>query len=135
MTVAALPLLRASKGVVINAGTGAATTPLEGWTAYCTSKAALHMLTRMMAVELAADGVRAFFLGIPPTDTSMQGSIRASGLNPISRLPQSDLLDCSVPASCMAWLCSDAANSLREVLLDVRQEPFVSMRAADADGA
>ncbi|MCA8930436.1 MAG: SDR family NAD(P)-dependent oxidoreductase, partial [Alphaproteobacteria bacterium] len=67
VTVAALPLLRASKGVIVNAGTGAATTPMEGWTAYCTSKAGVHMLTRMFAMELAGDGVQSFFIGIPPT--------------------------------------------------------------------
>ena len=39
MAIAALPLLRASKGVIVNAGTGAATTPMEGWTVYCATKA------------------------------------------------------------------------------------------------
>ena len=78
MTTAALPLLRAAKGRIINAGTGAATTPMEGWAAYCASKAGMQMLTRMMALELSADGIRTFFLGIPPTDTVMQDKIRAS---------------------------------------------------------
>jgi NAD(P)-dependent dehydrogenase (short-subunit alcohol dehydrogenase family) len=127
MTVAALPLLRAGRGVIVNAGTGAATTPMEGWTAYCSSKAALHMLTRMMALELAAEGVRAHFLGIPPTDTAMQGAIRASGLNPISRIPQQQLVAPAVAASCLAWLCSAEAAGLSEVLLDVRQAPFPAM--------
>ena len=46
MTVACLPLLRGSKGVIVNAGTGAATTPMKGWTGYCTSKAAARMMTK-----------------------------------------------------------------------------------------
>jgi NAD(P)-dependent dehydrogenase (short-subunit alcohol dehydrogenase family) len=79
MVVAALPLLRASRGTIVNAGPGAATTPMEGWTAYCTSKAGVHMLTRLLALELGPDGIQSFFIGIPPTDTAMQAEIRAAG--------------------------------------------------------
>lgn len=127
MTMACLPLLKASKGVIVNAGTGAATTPMEGWTAYCVSKAGARMLTQMMAMELAPHGIRTFFIGIPPTDTAMQSEIRQAGLNPISQIPQEKLVPTAVPASVMAWLCSDAARSLDEVLLDVRQDRFTAM--------
>jgi NAD(P)-dependent dehydrogenase (short-subunit alcohol dehydrogenase family) len=125
MTIAALPLLRRSRGRIINAGTGAATTPLEGWAAYCSSKAGMQMLTRMMALELAGDGIKAFFVGIPPTDTTMQDKIRTSGLNRVSRIPKGDLVPIAVPASCMAWLCGPDIGGLDEVLLDVREEPFI----------
>lgn len=124
LTLAALPLLRASRGKIVNAGTGAATTPMEGWTAYCSSKAGLQMLTRMMALELSGDGVKAFFLGIPPTDTAMQDKIRASNLNPVSKIPKEKLVPAVVPASCMAWLCGPGSDGLEEVLLDVRQDLF-----------
>lgn len=124
MTTAALPLLRATKGRIINAGTGAATTPMEGWAAYCASKAGMQMLTRMMALELSPGGIKTFFLGIPPTNTVMQDKIRASGLNPISKIPREKLVPIAVPASCMAWLCSAAADAVEEVLLDVRQDLF-----------
>ncbi len=127
MTAACLPLLRASKGVVVNAGTGAATTPMEGWTGYCTSKAAARMLTQMMALELGPEGIQSFFIGIPPTDTKMQAEIRLAGLNPISKIPQSSLVHPDVPASVIAWLCSDAARAVDEVLLDVRQDRFTAM--------
>lgn len=127
MTCAALPLLEQSKGVVVNAGTGAATTPMEGWTAYCTSKAAARMLTAMCALELAGRGVQFFFLGIPPTDTDMQGEIREAGLNPISRIPQADLVAPEVTASVMAWLCGPEARALDEVMVDVRDERFQGM--------
>ena len=129
MTTAALPLLRAARGTVLNAGTGAATTPMEGWTAYCTSKAAVHMLTRMFDLELGPLGIRAFFLGIPPTDTAMQAEIRAAGLNPISRIPQGQLVHPDVSASVMAWLCAAGAHAVDEVLLDVRQDRFTAMMA------
>ena len=127
MTLACLPLLRASKGVIVNAGTGAATTPMEGWTGYCTSKAAARMLTQMMALELGPDGIQSFFIGIPPTDTMMQGEIRQAGLNPVSKIAQTDLVHPAVPASVMAWLCSAAARAVEEVLLDVRHDRFTAM--------
>ena len=127
MTVACLPLLRASKGTIVNAGTGAATTAMEGWTGYCTSKAAARMLTQMMALELTPEGIQSYFIGIPPTDTGMQAEIRLAGLNPISKIPQSSLVDPAVPASVMAWLCSTQARAVEEVLLDVRHERFTAM--------
>jgi NAD(P)-dependent dehydrogenase (short-subunit alcohol dehydrogenase family) len=127
MTVACLPLLKASKGMIVNAGTGAATTPMEGWTGYCSSKAGARMLSQMMALELAPYGIQTAFIGIPPTDTMMQGEIRSAGLNPISQIPQEKLVNPNVPASVMAWLCSNAARQTDEVLLDVRHERFSAM--------
>lgn len=129
MTCAALPLLRASKGVVVNAGTGAATTPMEGWAAYCNSKAAARMMTMMFAKDLEGGDVQFFFIGIPPTDTEMQAEIRTAGLNPISKIAKDDLVKPEVPASVMAWLCGPDARNLDEVLLDVRDEFFKAMMA------
>ncbi len=129
MTVACLPLLKQSQGLVLNAGTGAATTAMEGWTAYCTSKAAARMMSLMMDKELSPQGVRTVFCGIPPTDTMMQGEIRGAGLNPISRIPQSDLVHPQVPASVLAWIASDAGRGMNEVLVDVRDDRFKAMMA------
>lgn len=129
MTCAALPLLRASKGVVINAGTGAATTPMEGWAAYCSSKAAARMMTLMFAKDLENEDIQFFFLGIPPTDTEMQSEIRTAGLNPISKIAKDDLVHPDVPASVMAWLCGPEARKLEDVVLDVRDDFFKAMMA------
>jgi NAD(P)-dependent dehydrogenase (short-subunit alcohol dehydrogenase family) len=127
VTCAALPLLRKSGGVVVNAGTGAATTAMEGWASYCSSKAAARMMTLMFAKDLADSGVQFFFLGIPPTDTDMQAEIRQAGLNPISKIPKGDLVDPTVPASVMAWLCGPEARKLTEVTIDVRDDFFKAM--------
>ena len=133
MVLAALPLLEASGGVIVNAGTGAATTPMEGWTAYCSSKAAARMLTQMCQMELGPRGVQSFFIGIPPSGTPMQRAIRDAGLNPISRIPKADLVDPAIPASVMAWLCGPEARKLNDCLLDVRDDFFQKMaRAARA---
>ncbi len=127
MIVAAMPLLEASQGVVINAGTGAATTPMEGWTAYCTTKAGARMLTQLCQVELGPRGVDFFFLGIPPTDTAMQDEIRGAGLNYISQIPKAELVHPAVSASVLAWLCGPEARSIEGPLLDVRDARFTAM--------
>ena len=129
MIRAALPLLEASKGAIVNAGTGAATTPMEGWTAYCSSKAAARMLTQMCAMELSDRGIQSFFIGIPPTDTAMQDAIRGAGLNPISKIPQADLVAPEIPASVMAWLCGPEARALEDCILDTRDAFFQDMPA------
>src|SRR6266851_2778521 len=60
---ATLPrMLEAGKGTVINISSGAAHRPLEGWSAYCSAKAGLAMLTNAIALEYADAGVRVFGL-------------------------------------------------------------------------
>jgi NAD(P)-dependent dehydrogenase (short-subunit alcohol dehydrogenase family) len=124
---AVLPFLKRSRGVIINAGSGAAFTPLEGWSAYCSSKAALAMLSRVIDLEIGSFGIKTFFLGIPPTDTAMQAKIRSSGLNKVSQIPQSALNAVEVPASVITWLCSPKAREIEAILVDVRDELFVKM--------
>jgi NAD(P)-dependent dehydrogenase (short-subunit alcohol dehydrogenase family) len=45
-------------------------------------------------------------------DTDMQGLIRDSGLNEVSRLPRERLADTSELARVIAWLCTDEAADL-----------------------
>ena len=47
---------------MINISSGAAHRPLEGWSAYCSAKAGLAMLTNAIALECAGAGVRVFGL-------------------------------------------------------------------------
>ncbi len=69
---------RAGPGVLVNISSGAATTPYEGWAAYCASKAAVDQLTRVVALEEARHGLRAYALSPGLVDTDMQVAIRAS---------------------------------------------------------
>ena len=85
------------------------------------------MLTEMQALEYAPLGVAARFVGIPPTDTAMQGEIREAGLNPISRIPQEALVRPEVPASVLAWLCAAGNRDRPEVMLDVRDDLFTGL--------
>jgi NAD(P)-dependent dehydrogenase (short-subunit alcohol dehydrogenase family) len=77
MCQAALPHLRARKGRVVNVSSGAAVNAIEGWGAYCLSKAALNHLTRMLAAE--EPEVTAISLRPGVVDTEMQEAIRRQG--------------------------------------------------------
>jgi len=69
---------RRGGGVLINVTSGAATTPYEGWAAYCASKAAVDQLTRVVALEEARHGLRAYAVSPGLVDTDMQVAIRAA---------------------------------------------------------
>ena len=55
----ALPLLAARRGLIVNITSDAASGAYPGWAAYGATKAALELLTRTLAAELADEGVSA----------------------------------------------------------------------------
>ena len=128
-----LPLLLAAKGIIINISSGAAYRPLEGWSAYCSSKAALVMLSRAIAHEYGEQCLRVFSLGVPPTDTEMQNLIRASGLNPISKIPREKLLPAATTAFVLTWLCGPESRSIKELEIDVRDSLFTYLLQQQAN--
>ncbi|MHB8288282.1 MAG: SDR family oxidoreductase [Acidimicrobiales bacterium] len=68
---------RPGGGILVNITSGAALTPYEGWAPYCSSKAAVNMLTEIVAVEESDAGLRAYAVAPGVVDTSMQKTIRA----------------------------------------------------------
>ncbi|MEX2641866.1 MAG: SDR family oxidoreductase [Acetobacterales bacterium] len=110
----------AGGGVIVNISSGAAHRPLEGWSAYCTGKAAVAMLTRATALETEGSGIRVYGFGPGTVDTDMQVAIRASGINPVSRIPRDDLADPALPARAVAWLCGPEAIDLAGQELSIR---------------
>ncbi|MCT4553661.1 MAG: SDR family oxidoreductase [Pelagimonas sp.] len=58
MIRAALPLLRAARGNIVNVGSIEGLGANPGHAAYCASKAGLHGLTRAVAVDHGAEGIR-----------------------------------------------------------------------------
>jgi NAD(P)-dependent dehydrogenase (short-subunit alcohol dehydrogenase family) len=71
VTREAIPLLKDSKGWVINLASIAGTTPTPGLTVYGATKAAVIALTRSMNAELEDDGIRAIALCPGFVDTPM----------------------------------------------------------------
>ena len=122
-----LPLmLGRGGGTIVNLSSGAAHKPMEGWSAYCAGKAGLAMVTRSLHLEYAGQGIRTFGFAPGVVDTDMQGTIRASGINPVSQLPRESLMPPDQPAWGIAWLCTPEADPLAGQELDIRTDPFRS---------
>ena len=88
---AVLPgMIERGQGSILTISSGAAHGPVEGWSHYCASKAGVAMLTRMVDKEAGAAGIRAIGLSPGTVATQMQKEIKASGMNPVSKLDWSD---------------------------------------------
>src|SRR5437764_5018956 len=79
VTQAAIPLLRESRGWIVNLASIAGTLPTPGLATYGATKAAVIALTRSLNEELDADGVRAVALCPGFVDTPMA---QWSGIEP-----------------------------------------------------
>ncbi|MBD3665659.1 SDR family oxidoreductase [Sulfitobacter aestuariivivens] len=120
---AALPALRASgRGSILNISSGAAHGPVEAWSHYCASKAAVNMLNRCVDKEERANGIRAIGLSPGTVATEMQREIKASGINPVSQLAWEDHIPAEWPAKCLVWMCSPDADAYIGDEISLRDE-------------
>lgn len=115
---AAVPVMKAAGGgTIITIGSGAATSTLEGWSHYNTSKAAVHHLSACLAAEEGAHGIRAMILSPGTVATEMQRIIKRSGVNPVSNLEWEDHRPPETIADTLAWMCTpDADEFLGQVV-------------------
>jgi len=116
----------AGHGRVVNLLSGAATRPVHGWAAYCSGKAALLMLTRAIDEEGKVFGIRCFGIAPGLVDTAMQASIRAAGINEVSKIPQENLSDPAISADAIAWLASGEGDDYAGAMVDVRDADFMA---------
>ncbi|SFP97660.1 NADP-dependent 3-hydroxy acid dehydrogenase YdfG [Roseivivax halotolerans] len=108
---AALPVMRAQgSGTILTIGSGAAHGPVEAWSHYCASKAGALMLTRMADKENSEAGIRALSLSPGTVATEMQREIKASGVNPVSKLDWSDHIPPEWVAKALLWMCGSEAD-------------------------
>ncbi|RKF16221.1 SDR family oxidoreductase [Roseovarius spongiae] len=113
----AMPLLRAARGVIVNVGSieGLGANPRHP--AYGASKAGLHGLTRAVAVDHGADGVRCNAVAPGWIDTPLNEDFidsqpdparfraQIGGIHPLRRTGRTDEV-----AQLVCWLASDAAS-------------------------
>lgn len=120
---AALPaMLERGGGTILNISSGAAHQPLEGWSAYCSSKAGAAMLTACLDHEYRASGIRAMGLSPGTVATDMQVAIRDSGVNPVSQLDWSSHIPPEWPARTLVWMCGPQADDLVGTEVRLRDE-------------
>ena len=109
---AAMPgMIAQGGGTIINISSGAAHGPVEGWSAYCSSKAGVYMLTRAADKEARDQGLRIMGLSPGTVATQMQREIKASGINPISQLDWSVHIPPEWPAQTLLWMCTPEADA------------------------
>lgn len=118
---ASAPALRASRGSIVNVGSALGIVAAPNATAYCAAKAALHHLTRQMALELAPAGVRVNCVapGYVATDMFEQGhrddeKQRIAAMHPLRRVASPEEV-----ARCVTFLSSDAASFVTGACLPV----------------
>ncbi|WP_420412371.1 SDR family oxidoreductase [Roseibium sp.] len=115
-------MLEKGAGTIVNISSGAAVSALEGWSQYCSSKAAALSLTRCSDKEFGDKGIRVVGLSPGTVATKMQVDIKASGINPVSQLDPSVHIPAEWVGETICWLCTDAGDTYRGIDCSLRDE-------------
>jgi len=108
---AAIPVMVAQgSGTIVNISSGAATSALEGWSHYCSTKAAVLSLTMCVDKEYRDQGIRIVGLSPGTVATGMQVAIKASGINPVSQLDPAVHIPAEWVGRAVTWLCEGGAD-------------------------
>ncbi len=130
MSRAVLPhMVERRSGVIVNIGSGAAHRPVPSWSAYCTAKAGLLHLTRVLAEELKEVNIRVNIVRPGRVDTDMQRLLRSippEDMDPKivesyrRQYEEGRLYPPDFPARLIVWLCTDEAQDVsgQEVNID-----------------
>lgn len=120
---AVLPgMVERGSGRIITIGSGAAHGPLEGWSHYCASKAAALMISRAIHAEAGEKGVASINLSPGTVATQMQVEIKASAMNPVSRLNMSDHISPLWVARAVVWLAGPDGTQFAGEEVKLRDE-------------
>lgn len=120
---AALPVMKdAGAGSILTISSGAAHGPVEAWSHYCASKAAVNMLNQCVDKEEAQNGIRAIGLSPGTVATQMQREIKSSGINPVSQLDWDVHVPADWPARTLLWMCGPDADKYIGDEISLRDE-------------
>ena len=116
--------------LIINVSSGAGKYPVDGWSGYCASKAALDMVSQVAALELEKKKqkrFRVFALAPGVVDTHMQGEIRKvdardfSNLNKFKQYKANRELDDPAYTADKFFQLIQQPDHFKEVVQDVRK--------------
>lgn len=121
---AAMPHLVARKGVIVNMSSAAALVGIPYTAAYCAAKAGVVALTKSLAIEFAAAGVRVNAICPTGVKTAMHGSVALpEGVDMalvMRNAPKlGDLCEPEDIAAAVAFLASDDARKITGIALPV----------------
>lgn len=120
---AAVPVMRGRGGVIINIGSTAGLRPRPGLSAYNATKGAVHILTKTLAVELAADKIRVLAIAPVATDTPLLATFLgpAPGMREkfVATVPLGRLATAQDIADAALFLASDEAKFLTGNIIEV----------------
>jgi len=122
MKAAAPAMLSQGGGTIITISSGAAHNPVDGWSAYCASKAGAYMLTRCGHVEYGPRGLRVLGLSPGTVATDMQRTIKDSGVSHVARLDWSVHIPPEWPAEALLWMCGPDADEFLGKDVSLREE-------------
>ena len=126
MSRAAIPAMRrVSGGSIINLGSNVGLVGCRGLAAYCASKGAVVNLTRAMALDHAAEGIRVNSVNPGAVDTPMlvsgHGGTEPDAIREANRasIPQGWLPDPIEVANAIAFLASDLSRHITGTALPI----------------
>lgn len=122
MTRAFLPHLARAKGVIVNIASARAFTAADNAAAYSASKAALVMLTRSLAVELAPNDIRVNAVAPSDVVTAMTAGLYSDpvlGAKLMQRTPLNRPAEPQEIASAVVFLASPLASYITGAVLNV----------------
>ena len=122
MKAAAPVMLAQGSGTIITVSSGAAHNAVDGWSAYCSSKAGAYMLTRCGHVEYGPKGLRIVGLSPGTVATDMQRTIKDSGVSHVARLDWSVHIPPEWPAEALLWMCGPDADEFLGKDVSLREE-------------
>jgi NAD(P)-dependent dehydrogenase (short-subunit alcohol dehydrogenase family) len=105
-----------SPGSIINIGSLGAVNGFPGRGGYAATKAAVHHLTKVLAIELAQHGIRVNCVAPGFVETDMVAELAASGVLDLGalkrRTPLGELIPVDEVAGAVSWLASAAAANI-----------------------
>jgi len=120
---AVLPVMKKQKyGTIINMSSGAATSILEGWSHYCSSKAAAQRLTQVADKETGEDDINIIGLSPGTVATDMMKTIKDSNINPVSQLDWSTHITAETAAKAVLFLCGPEGKEFKGTDFSIKTE-------------
>lgn len=120
---AAIPIMRAQGGgTILTLSSGAAHHPKDMLGAYCVAKAGAAMLTRMVHLEEAAQGLRVMGLSPGKVATAMQRALLQHEQGPDTPFDPVQHVPPDWPAKALLWMCSTDADRWLGQEISLRDE-------------